>query len=505
MSATEFTTLAGLGLSLNIISVNHSFSSGDESFDSLFSDLTLVSSRESLDAGNPPVEHRSTEAWDSAWSAKSEDSDVESGFNHFEPYVGVPNITDFLPWPTRYVPLQPASIVTRSPSDSPEAVALAQVASREPPTPSVERGYEADMDVDVTTPRAQRRQRRRNAHKLPRQQRHTNRDIEPATEDTPHAPAEVPPAPEAEAEQTVCVAEPTTPGYDSDADSSETDIFHHGPDDENGSYDDEDHLYLSEADEGENEYDDELHYRRRQSQTAATPANIGLGFGLPAFDEPSRIARTDSHAGSDSGSDIFHHGSDDLSDGSFDSDEDHYFLSDPDAEESYPADTAYYTAGNGATWTITDDPSPVENELDEPAPVPAEAEPAQPTAPPRVPFHIEHAPAPACTRYTPAEGFETIDLADGADAVRASSPHLHGCAHPEPDSPALRPHRAADAESPSPIILASPVPCAAFRRFDDVLAYNPWAEDAPEQEGEGNMQYAACHRLTETWTLEKTV
>lgn len=106
-STAANTTLAGLGISFDSSSVTSSFSSGEESFDSLFSDVPLTSSGESNpdSVGSPPrspTEQRHN--WHIVYASDSDwdESEPDAGFNYFEPYLGVPEVADFAPWPTRY-------------------------------------------------------------------------------------------------------------------------------------------------------------------------------------------------------------------------------------------------------------------------------------------------------------------------------------------------------------------------------------------------------------------
>ncbi len=106
-TATNTATLAGLGISFDSSSVSSSFSSGEESFDSLFSDVPLTSSGESNpdSAGSPPrspTEQR--HHWHIVYASDSDwdESEPGAGVNYFEPYLGVPEVADFAPWPARY-------------------------------------------------------------------------------------------------------------------------------------------------------------------------------------------------------------------------------------------------------------------------------------------------------------------------------------------------------------------------------------------------------------------
>ena len=86
-------TLAGLGFSDDTISVDPAHSSGDESFDSLFSQISLPSTHDS-DVGEPPAEV------EGHWHV-TYDPESEPEVNDFEPYLGIPEVSDLIPWPTR--------------------------------------------------------------------------------------------------------------------------------------------------------------------------------------------------------------------------------------------------------------------------------------------------------------------------------------------------------------------------------------------------------------------
>ncbi|KAI8982721.1 hypothetical protein BD414DRAFT_508493 [Trametes punicea] len=465
------TAPAGLGLSFDTISINSTFFSGEETFDSLFS-LSSHSHESRTDASpsRSPVE--AADHWHVTYAPEEPRPDV----GHFEPYLTIPRVSDFVPWPTS--PDVAADLRDTRTSPGRE---------RSPPlTPSVERGYEADAD----SPRAQRRQRRREAHKAPRRQRvhYLVEHVRPIIEDLPsleeiqrRIAAYSLPQQQLQSEQTpdgegvaqtqvglglglpdlneaaritngseLAIEEETqaspvlleqditesTHGYESDADSG---CYHREAYDSDDS--DVDHYY-DESHMDEYEYDpsdQRVHYLVQHVQPivedlpslaeiqarvdvvpAEVPSTVGLGLGLPAYDEEPRVAEELQTPCSPS-PDV---------------------ASRPESTTQQPSANLHVGLG----------------------------------------FMLDHPPPAPMPRHY--DGFETIDLTDDAPAP-TSAVHTHDV----PDSPNLRPHPAE--ESPSPIVLASPMPVAAFRRFDDILHHNPW-EDTPSVSG-SVMQYAARH------------
>ncbi|KAI0636094.1 hypothetical protein C8Q77DRAFT_1071929 [Trametes polyzona] len=435
------TTLAGLGLSFDTLSVSSSFSSSEESFDSLFSDETRVSSasdetRVSATGDQQPGHWNLFHASASDWDPEPEDD-----FNYFEPYQGVPEVEDFVPWPT-----------------SPDAVALAGIAQTYPepeslsvpPTPN-DHGYETDTD----SPRVQRRQRRRNAHKLHRHRRvhYLVEHVQPTIEDLPSLE-----------ECQRRVAEDASP------EPAEEDVTF-------------------------------------TATTAIANATCGLGLGLPTIDEDAHVDVeegfdadaeqdiTDCQPPSDpefeSGFEFIpeHNAmypptdsdadADDASYDSDDSDVDHYLydsdgnLDMDDVEEEgarpvcHPRGPVHYTVRH--IRPIVEDLPSLEElraRMGITATTTTPTSDDQPAATVGLGISLDLLPLPfldepaASRRSSFDDGeFETIDLTDDAPVPEP--------VHVAPSAPALRPLPAA--ESPSPIVLASPVPLAAFRRFDDVL------------------------------------
>ncbi|KAL1949686.1 hypothetical protein VTO73DRAFT_8567 [Trametes versicolor] len=376
------TTLAGLGISFDSSSVTSSFSSGEESFDSLFSDVPLTSSGESNpdSADSPPrspTEQR--HHWHIVYASDSDwdESEPDAGFNYFEPYLGVPEVADFAPWPTSPEMLTHAAEVIAAPEAETPTVA---------PTPN-DRGYETDTE---STRALQRRRRRRDAHKLARRQRvhYLVEHVEPIIEQLPsleecerRIAANASPTPESEDSGFVMVEQDIT-DYDSEAadlevaaySSDDSDVDHYF-------YDAEGNVDLGALLES-GPCDGPVHYAVQHLQPVIEPRPP-----LPeSLTLPSASASTC-----------------------------------PSPTEP-PASPRPNTSGSGSRSASSPSPS---------SPIP---EPHD-------------------------DGFETIDLTDNVFA---------------PAAPALRPHLAD--ESPSPIMLASPVPVAAFRRFDDVLGFAADAE-----------------------------
>ncbi|KAI9066334.1 hypothetical protein FKP32DRAFT_1756093 [Trametes sanguinea] len=449
------TTLAGLGLSFDTLTVNSDFSS-EESFDSLFSHPSSQESQvDDAQTGSAP---ETGDHWQVTYA-----EDAEPDFNYFEPYLGVPEVSDFVPWPTS--PELAAELQDNRASPSSE------VSCRPPQTPAVERGYEADTD----SPRALRRQRRRDVRKAARRQ-HTHYlvdRVQPIIEDLPsleeiqrRIDAYSSPQPQHDHGNIVAVDETTiglgfdfsiideneiveptihdttilaeqditetTHNHDSNLDS-ESAINH--DDDAYTSCDsddsDVDHYYYELDMENEHGDNNEVHYLVQHvrpiieelptleelqarmgtiSEETSQAALVGLGLGLPNCDEDHSLPAYPS----------FTH-------------EEHAALPEQHTEHAFLLDLT--------------------------------------------------APAPMSNRY---DGFETIDLTD-----QVSSPPLPH-RHEVPDSPDLRPHLAA--ESPSPIVLASPMPLTPFRtRVDDVLHHNPWSDSLFSSEAD--IQYAARHPL----------
>ncbi|KAI0329317.1 hypothetical protein GY45DRAFT_885623 [Cubamyces sp. BRFM 1775] len=446
-------TLAGLGFSYETASVDPVHSSGDESFDSLFSQISLPSSHES-DIEEPPAEVE--DHWHVTYDPESEPE-----VNHFEPFLGVPEVSDLMPWPT-----------SPEPTSEPQATDIQAVPQPQrrpvPLTPAIDRGYEADAD----SPRARRRQHRRDAHKAPRRQRthYLVQHVRPIIEDLPSL---------AEIEARIAAYTPS-PSQSTTSPNTST-------------------------------HDD---------------TTAGLGLGLPAYDnmdsiveepefvdveiEQSTTEQTCDDSDSDSDVDRYEYDSDD-------SDEDHYYDESHLGEYEYdPEDNRVHYLVQHIRPVIEDLPSleelqarmaasneetqasasesraPEEDsytiEVESPSPLPSGDEepfaesPSLYTFPTGVGlgFMFDYPFPPLPPHPTPYDGFDTIDLTDGAPIP---IPHTHDV----PDSPDLRPHPAV--ESPSPIVLASPMPCAAFRRFDDLLHHNPWTESSSDFDS--TMQIAA--------------
>ncbi|OJT14344.1 hypothetical protein TRAPUB_9095 [Trametes pubescens] len=396
-TATNTATLAGLGISFDSSSVSSSFSSGEESFDSLFSDVPLTSSGESNpdSAGSPPrspTEQR--HHWHIVYASDSDwdESEPGAGVNYFEPYLGVPEVADFAPWPASPEMLTQAAEVTAQPEPETPTV---------PPTPN-DRGYETDTE---STRALQRRRRRRDAHKLARRQRvhYLVEHVQPIIEQLPSR---------AECERRVAAnASPVDTEAFVMVEQDITDYDSDGPDLEVAAYDSDD------SDVDRYFYDSEGNVDVGAVLASGGPADGPVHYAVqhlqPVIEDLPSLAELHSRMGLSSESTASHPG-------------------EPDS------DSASVGLGLGLGMPTID-------------------EPARITAP---------APAPA----PHDNGFETIDLTDN---VFAPAP-----AHNVPTAPALRPYCdfADEAESPSPIVLASPVPVAAFRRFDDVLGFAADAE-----------------------------
>ncbi|KAI0366265.1 hypothetical protein BV20DRAFT_1038391 [Pilatotrama ljubarskyi] len=449
MSSTTATTstLAGLGLSFDSASASasaasSSFSSSEESFDSLFSNVSLASPHESpadVDAEEPTVPTRGH--WHITYGSDWDSSEPEDGVNHFDTYLGLPEVSDLMPWPT-------------SPDQAHLASPPAQSDAQSVPVTPNDRGYETDTD----SPRAQRRQRRRDAHKPSRRRQRVQylvEHVEPIIEELPsleeilaRIAAHASPEPE---DETEAVDITDYVYYASDADSDE---LHRRDSDEYDSDSDEDRYYGESYDEGEDldasgsgggvhylvthvrpiiedlpllddlqaRVDEGTAEESEEDMRAVAQATIGLGLGLPVDESPRIIEGQETH----SEVDLLH---------------------------------------------------------------------------PPVPFHIEPAlppvPDPPAHHY---DGFETIDLTDDTSfspARQHEAQHPQPQPHTTPDSPDLRPHPAA--ETPSPIALASPIPVAAFRQFDDVLHHNPWADSESDTGAGAGLAYAARHPFATGW------
>ncbi|KAI0349735.1 hypothetical protein OH77DRAFT_1594057 [Trametes cingulata] len=500
-ATTTTATLAGLGLTFDSASVASSFSSGEESFDSLFSNVSLASESShgsaspSDDNVDPPEGDADAPAaepaerrghWHITYDSDWDSSEPEVGFNYFEPYLGLPEVSDFMPWPTSTDQAHTASSEAQAPAQSDHQSI--------PATPN-DRGYETDTD----SPRAQRRQRRRDAHKSGRRRRervqYLVEHVEPIIEELPsleeilaRIAANASPAPEEEeqtlasealsvglglglpafdeAERVVSASELELEDsddefsasalgaeieqditdyvyYASDADSDsgcDSDDLHRRSDDEYDSDSDSDHYYGEGYEDGADSVDGsgEVHYL----VTHVRP----IIEDLPTLEElQARMEYEDEDSGDD---------------------------------ELEVREVAQATIGLGLGLPVDESPriaqeqEDIHNEVD--------------LAHSPVPFHVELVlpTAPVATHHY--DGFETIDLTDSPPAQpQAQHPHA------VPDSPDLRPHPLA--ESPSPIVLASPMPVAAFRRFDDVLHHNPWVE------AESEVAYAAPHPLAMSW------
>ncbi|KAL7279332.1 hypothetical protein ACG7TL_007173 [Trametes sanguinea] len=452
------TTLAGLGLSFDTLHVNSDFSS-EESFDSLFSNLSSQESQvDDAQTGSAP---EMGDHWQVTYA-----EDAEPDFNYFEPYLGVPEVSDFVPWPT-----SPELATELQDSRAPPS---SEVSRHPPQTPAVERGYEADTD----SPRALRRQRRRDARKAARRQHvhYLVERVQPIIEDLPSL--------EEIQRRIAAYSSPQPQSRPTNETTSETTIglgFDFSIIDGDG---------LAESEESTTNNNSTL---AEQDITETAP---------------------DYYSNSDADSDIDYDNNPSDSYDSDDSDVDHYY------DESHMDDCEHGSDDNRVHYLVQH-VRPMIEELPTLQEFQARMDPISEESP-RAPSnglglglpnynedssilehssstHEEHAalpahrtesaflldlppPAPMSDRY---DGFETIDLTD-----HASSPLPHR--HEVPDSPHLRPHLAA--ESPSPIILASPVPLTPFRtRVDDVLHHNPWS-DSPFS-SEAGMQYAARHPL----------
>ncbi|KAH9902608.1 hypothetical protein C8Q73DRAFT_785271 [Cubamyces lactineus] len=454
-------TLAGLGFAYDNDSIDSdsSHSSSDESYSSLFSQISavLVASHDS------DVEEAPDEVEENHWHVTYY-PESETEINDLEPSLGDPEVSDFIPWPTSPEPTSGAQSIGSQASLRPQPDCR-----RARLTPTIDRGYEADAD----SPRARRRQHRRDWHKAPRRQaaRYPIPHAQPVIEDLPSL---------------VRIE-----------DSSTSDAPSPSPSPTQNSV---------------------------TSNTFANGATEGLGLDLPAFDDINSTAEEGEFVDVELEQDIPGRSHMDTSDsdsecdvGSYeydsdDSDEDHYYDESHLGEYDYdPEDSrVHYLVQHvrpviedlpsleelQARMSATNDeeaqasssesasPTSEENfytiEVESPSPIPSggQEEPfAESSLPYTIPrgvglgfmFDYPFPPPPPPPHPTPYDGFDTIDLSDDA-------PPTH--THDIPDSPDLRPHCVV--ESPSPIVLASPIPCAAFRRFDDLLHHNPWTESSTD-------------------------
>ncbi|KAI0671906.1 hypothetical protein C8Q78DRAFT_1153526 [Trametes maxima] len=425
-------TLAGLGFTFDSATTKAgSFSSGEESF--LFSDTTLVSSRESNTDGSSSASPVG-EPVEFAYDLNGEEVDA----NHFEPYLGVLEVSDFVPWPT-------SSDVDADPLASPHTEDHTTGAPNDG-------GYEGDTEG---TRAVRHRRRRRNADKLSsRPVRYTVDRVESVFDESPSVEGylEHDDAPTAETTTTATTGVTIVCGIEvRDVDETPR-IFY------------PEYEFDSDANV---DFDSDL-----DSDAEVIDLTNYIGGGYSDSDEWSLPSDAEYH--SDSDSDVDHYYGDENGLPCFFTPAErrpvHYVSqrARPTIEE-VPTLEEIYARMRAEGEDMSNEPllhlAPrrPEGYVDpEPEPEPiVEAEPATTTStsPCLIGLGIT-LPSP----MAPYDGeFETIDLNDDAPATTSDAP----------ESPALRPH-APEGFSPSPIILASPMPIAAFRRFDDVLG---WAED----------------------------
>ncbi|KAJ8496572.1 hypothetical protein ONZ51_g1012 [Trametes cubensis] len=158
MSTTNLRTLAGLGYTYDSDSAESGHSSSGDSYDSLFSQISeaLVPSDHDSDIEEIPAEVEE-DRWQVAYYPEPE---PEARVNELEPFPDVPDVSDLMPWPTSLEPTPEARATNTQAVDQPQP-------GHTPLTPAIDRGYEADAD----SPRARRRQNRREAYKAFRRQR----------------------------------------------------------------------------------------------------------------------------------------------------------------------------------------------------------------------------------------------------------------------------------------------------------------------------------------------
>ncbi|KAI0833673.1 hypothetical protein BC628DRAFT_40543 [Trametes gibbosa] len=429
------TTLAGLGMSFDSISVTSSFSSGEETFDTLFSDEGRASS-DNTD-GSPPVSPMDEEPADwrlmnaqAPWHTES-DEDV----NFFEPYRGVPEVEHFMPWPTS------PELTTAITSWSVEATPRPVHAAHSAPLPRTDRGYETDNE----SPRARRQQRRRDAHRLPRRQRllHLNN---------------AQPIPEMRTLEDIQRLAAACSSPASDEDTSQDIGLPTTPDDPDTRIDAEDLAELFDVPLVDDDDEPEGEVEQDITDCLARPvAERAPSSDMNAFQLWDSDSNSDSDLDLDSDSD------------SSDSDVDRYFYdSDGNVDEAAlarngrPHGPIHYTkravspSAEASTTTTTHESEPESH----PAPVPAHVGLGIWLGVTPFPYPIT---TPSPPRRSPEhDEFETIDLSDDAPApVPTPTP-----ASP-PSAPVLRP--CPTVESPSPIMLGPPPPSAAFRQFDGLL------------------------------------
>ncbi|KAH9847530.1 hypothetical protein C2E23DRAFT_871753 [Lenzites betulinus] len=423
------TTLAGLGMSFDSISVASSFSSGEETIYSLFSEEVPPSSddTDSSPAVSPveePTDWRHNNASAPDWQTES-DGDV----NYFDTYRGVPEVEHFMPWPTS------PELITATTSQSAETAPRSLRATHSAPPAHIEHGYETDTE----SPRALRQRGRRDAHKLPRRQRMQQlEDIHPISEmgtlEDIHRLAAACASPQHATQDIAIPASPDSPAMRIDVEDLEG---------------------LFDVPLVDDEPEDEVEQ------------DITDSFARPGFER--RITESDLNAFKlwDSDDDDDDEDDVDFDIDSDDSDEDRYFYdSDGNVDEEAlatngrPRGSVHYTHSVEApSTTQASDPVP------ESPPVPAHVGLGFSLGVTPYPYPIT-TPAASSRRPHANDGFETIDLSEKSTAATPA---------PAPSAPTLRP--CLTAESPSPIVLASP----SFRQFDDLMCLTAHVFGADEQ------------------------
>ncbi|KAI0648943.1 hypothetical protein C8Q79DRAFT_483666 [Trametes meyenii] len=440
-AATTTSTLAGLGFTFDSTPTKAgSFSSSEESFDSFSSETTLVSSHELVTGDSPsasPVE--------SASKHSSEDVDGK----HSEPYLGVLEVADFVPWPTSLSVGADARTSTRSEEEHATG------------TPN-DGGYEGDTEG---TRAVRHRRRRRNADKLSgRPVRYVVDHVESVFDEAPFVAGYQ--------EHVESCASPEPEQVDAEGPTTNEPTATHGTTISCGievrDVDETPRVFYPEYEfdsDANVDYDSDL-----DSDAEVIDLTNYIGGGYSDSDEWSLPSDAEYH--SDSDSDVDHYYGDENGLPCFFAPAErrpvHYVSQRvrPNIEE-VPTLEEIYARMRTEGEDMSDEPllrlAPrrPEGYVDpEPEPVAEDEGTTIITA-----ALASHTVGLGITFPSHDDEFETIDLSDDAPTITTTIS--------APTSPALRPH-APEGFSPSPIILAAPVPVAAFRRFDDVLR---WAED----------------------------